>query len=295
MENKVKKTVGIVLFEKFHGRQGIGSSRIRGHWLINHWPEAEVFEQGKKYEAVIFQKTYWLEYLKSYDGIKILDLCDPDWLDTVPIIDVLDNVDAVTVSSEGLQQEIKKFTDKPVYFIPDRQDLTFHNIQKKHEGIAKSVVWFGYSHNVKVLDIVINTLKRNKLFLTVISDCRPPYTKADENIVFDWKNPKWDFNKEILKHDIVLMPANTSPRGRFKSLNKTYTAWSLGMPVATSILELKRFLDPIERQKEADLRLKEVKEKYDVRTSVQEFKNIIKELKESKVNGNTRQNNNINS
>ncbi|MHA1329543.1 MAG: hypothetical protein ACTSR2_00565 [Candidatus Hodarchaeales archaeon] len=270
----MKKKVGILLFEQWHGRENVGSSRIRGHWLIKYWPEAEVFQQGGKYDVVIFQKCYWPEYVRAFNGIKIFDLCDPDWLDTLPIKEVIDYCDAVTTSTEALRDEVQKFTDKPVIFIPDRQDLEFHNKQKVHKGRAKKVCWYGYSHNAKVLDKAIWSIKSFGLELVVISNLRPFYQKADKNI-------KWELetiNDEILKCDFVVMPPDTRPRGRFKSNNKITKAWALGMPVATNIEELKRFLDPEERKKEAKKRLKEVKEKYDVRLSVKEFKDLINQI-----------------
>jgi len=73
---------GILLFEKWHGKENIGSSRIRGHWLVKYWSEVEprdmeleLFKQGAKYDFVIFQKVYWLDFVKEFNGIKILDLC----------------------------------------------------------------------------------------------------------------------------------------------------------------------------------------------------------------------------
>lgn len=274
--------IGILLFEQMQGKNGIGSSRIRGHWLVKNWPEAEIFQQGAKYDVVIFQKAYWLDYMKNFGGIKILDLCDPDWLDATPIIGLFDLCDAITTSTEALRDEVKKMTDKPVVFIPDRQDLDFHNVQKVHEGIAKKVVWFGYSHNAKVLDKVVSFLQRKGLELTVISDARPAYPKADYNVKYDWGNPNFNFNEEILKNDIVLLPENPSPRARFKSPNKTYTAKALGMPVATTPEELILFLDENERKKVAKAGLEEVRKYWDVRTSVEEFKCLIKTLQNNK-------------
>jgi len=274
--------IGLILFEQWHNRKHIGASRLRGHWLVNHWKEAEIFQQGGRYDAIIFQKVYWLEYVKAFKGVKILDLCDPDWLDSVPIVEIIDNCDAVTTSTAALRDEIKKFTDKPVVFIPDRQDLTFHNIQKVHSGRAKMVVYFGYSHNACVLDRTIMTLKKVGVKLKCITNCRPPYTKADINVKYDWDNPNFDFNKEITEADIVLLPADTRPRGKFKSRNKTFTAWALGMPVATNPDELKRFLDPEERRKEAEKRYKEIQEKWEISQSVKEFKDLIQKIKNDK-------------
>jgi len=284
------KPVGILLFEQWHGRQNVGSSRIRGHWLVKYWDEAEIFQQGAKYETVIFQKCYWLDYVLAFKGIKILDMCDPDWLDTVPIKQIIDNCDAVTTSTEELAKEIRKFAGKkPVVFIPDRQDLEFHNYEKYkkvHKGRAKKVIWFGYSHNAKCLDRTIGLLRKYRLELTVLSNFRPPYSKADRNLKFEWGKPGFDFNKIIVEHDFVLLPPRDDiPRGRFKSPNKVYTAWALGMPVARTPEDVRRFLDPEERNKEAPKRLKEIREKYDVRISVKEFKELIKQIKEGKKYG----------
>lgn len=283
---KIKKNIGFCLFEKWHGKKNLGSSRIRGHWLIKYWDEAEVFKQGKKYDAIIFQKTYWPDYIEEYDSISILDLCDPDWLDaSLDIKRNVDVVDYITTSTEGLAEEVRKLTDTPVKFIPDRQDLEFHNIQKEHKGRAKRVIWFGYAHNSHVLDRTIGALQKRDLDLIVLSDFRPPYGKYENrtiNIRYDWDNPEFDFNREILRADMVIMPPYESLRAKFKSDNKKYTAWALGMPVATNVQELDKFMDPKERQKEADKRLKEVREKYDVRQSVKEFKEVINEVKNKK-------------
>ena len=75
--------VGIVTFEKFHGRKtnSIGSSRIRAYNLVKYWEEASIYKHAKKYDVLIFQKAYWIEMAKKFEGIKILDLCDPDFLD----------------------------------------------------------------------------------------------------------------------------------------------------------------------------------------------------------------------
>lgn len=277
------KPIGILLSDQWHQRGPAGSSRIRGYWLINYWEKAETFKQGAKYDVVIFQKCYWTDYVKIFEGIKILDICDPDWLDAMPIIEVLQDCDAVTTSTETLRDEMKKFTDKPVVYIPDRQDLNFHNVQKVHDGIAKKIIWFGYAHNTSVLDKTLSFLKKNNLELTVLSNCRPPYAGATKNVKYEWENPEFDFNKIILENDIVILPENTSPRGRFKSSNKTYTAWALGMPVAVTPEDILKFLDPEERKKEAELKLKEVREKYDVKQSVEEFKQLIKQLQDAKL------------
>lgn len=274
---------GILLFEKWHGKDNIGSSRIRGHWLVKYWDELELFQQGAKYDFIIFQKVYWLEYVKNYKGIKILDLCDPDWLDGAQITEIIDECDAITTSTEALRDAVKQFTDKPVIYIPDRQDLEFHPpMKKEHKDKVEWLVWFGYSHNNKVLDPAMRTLSKLGLKLKVISNCRPPYAKANLNVKFDFDNPDFDFNKEITECDLVLMTPDTRPRGKFKSLNKTYTSWCLGMPVVSNKEDLEKFLDKDEREKESE-RVKEyAKKNLDVKISVDEFKNLINQIHEKR-------------
>ena len=273
-----KEKGGILLFESWHGKHNVGSSRIRGHWLVKNWPELEVFKQGQEYSFIIFQKCYWPQFANKFDGVKILDICDADWLETQPVKAMIDEVDAITCSTNAITDYIKQLTNKPVLTIPDRQDLEFLDKPKVHKGKAKSVVWFGYAHNAKVLDVVVGALKRYKLKLTVISELRPPYSKADENV-------KWELdtvNKNIRKHDIVLMPQKEDGRFAYKSNNKIINSWALGMPVATNPDELKRFIDPDERNKEVELRFNEVKEKWDVKLSVKELQNLIEEIKNGK-------------
>lgn len=276
------KPVGFLLFEDWHNRKEVGSSRLRGHWLMKHWEEAEIFQNGAFYDTVIFQKAYWLDYVRAFKGIKILDICDPDWLDSMPIKEVIDNCDAVTVSSEGLKHAIEQFTDKPVVFIPDRQDLSFHTKKKEHKGKAKKVIWFGYSHNAKLLDPTLLSLKKLGLELTVLSDARPPYNGATRNIKYQYEDKNWSFDDVILEHDIVLLPPDIRPRGKYKSTNKTLTAWTLGMPVATNKEDLIRFMEEAERVKEGELRYNEVREKWNIEKSVQEYKDLIAQIKNGK-------------
>jgi len=273
--------VAFLGFDQMHGRINIGSSRIRCDWLIKYWPEATRFKQGGKYDVVVFQKAYWVDYAKAFKGIKILDLCDPDWLDWQGrVVEMIQEVDAITTSSFELAKYITSMTDKPVWFIPDRMDLEYHKERKEHEGKAQGVTWFGYSHNFPALNSSIKSLLDLGLDLYVISNepYHPPSYFHDK---LDVTNIPWGLdtvNQDILKGDMVINPRLSSNNFKFKSNNKTLTAWALGMPVADDNYQLKKFMDEGERKAEARIKLNEIEEKWDVKISIQEYKNLIKEL-----------------
>ncbi len=268
--------IGLVTMEYYdHRRNGsVGSSRIRGEWIAKYWDQCEMYSTGKEYEGLIFQKAYWEEMVKNFNGKKFFDICDPDWLDNRPVVEMIRNCNGVVTSTQALADQIKKFDigNIPVICIPDRVDLEWSRpVREKHKGCAKSCVYFGYSGNAKVvLEPAIESLKRRGLSLTVISD--QPFYANDEFVRYDQET----VNEEIIKHDIVLLPnaPSNNYRFQFKSNNKTIQSWALGMPVATNGTELDRFLNGKEREKERVKRLKEVKEKWDVKISVKEWQDF---------------------
>lgn len=281
--------IGILSNEQYTNSQkdSIGSSRIRCKWVINHWPDAEEFKIGVHYDAVIFQKAYFSEYMKVYDGIKILDLCDPDWMAGKAVIECAELCDAITVSSQGLYDYLSKILSKPVYLIPDRVDLDEVLPQKKHEGIAKSVVWFGYHHNQQVLDPVLPCLKRLGLDLTVISNLPYYPVGAVADVDKTWitahlRNIKYDpltINEEIIMGgEMVLNNRPEIGKFKYKSENKTIIAWSLNMPVAKDADDVERFMKAEGRITEMSLRSGEVREQWQVEKSVQEYKNVISDI-----------------
>ncbi len=273
--------IKILTFQKKHGRKkgSIGSSVIRGEWLVNHWPEASLWTEGAYSDVLIFQKVYWEEMMRIYPGIKILDLCDPDWLTgELELVNISKLVDAITCSSKGIYKFVKGVVSVPVFFIPDRVDITQFKEKKKHEGKAKAVAWFGYSHNAKeVLPMVLPSLSRLKLDLIVISDSdfRPSidYGVNIKNKRFSWETLKWD----LLNADMVInpQPIEKNRRFEFKSDNKTFISWILGLPVANSAEKMEKFMDGDERKKEADIRIKEVIEQHNIKISIEEFKKVI--------------------
>lgn len=285
--------VGVLSFENYETRQkdSVGSSRIRVNWVVKYWPEAEEFQIAKKYDVVIFQKAYFSRYMKIYDGIKIIDLCDPDWMDKKPVVECIDLCDAVTCSSKGLFDFVKSITDKPVYFIPDRVDLSAIQDIKKHKGRAKTVAWYGYHNNFKMVDLALPTIKRLGLQLVVFSDFPYYPTTAIQGIDEQWiqlniKNFKYNqetlFRDLVEYSDVVINPKSQEGKYKYKSDNKTVIAWALGLPVAQDSEDLELFVEEVERQRESEKRLIEVKEQYDSKLSVQEYKKVIQDIVERK-------------
>jgi hypothetical protein len=272
--------VGFLSMQKYENRKplSVGSSRIRGTDMMAYCPEITEFKNGGHYDAVIYQKAYWKDHMEQFKGIKIFDICDPLWMEGRPMTEVTELCDAITCSTDALTNYIKQLTDKPVITIPDRiNPEQYYPTKEMHIGKARTAVWFGYSQNQVVLDQVITVLKKYDLKLIVISD--KPYRDADVNI-------KWDVNtvnKEIIAHDVVIMPTYIKDkRFIYKSNNKTLTSWALKMPVVTEIPDLEKFMDPKERQKEAEQRYQEVMTKWHVRESGPQYLDLIGRIQKEK-------------
>lgn len=268
---------GFYLFERKHGKEDTASSRIRGHWLIKKWKGAEEIKWGKKYDVLIYQKVYETNMAKEWQGkaIQILDLCDPDWFEYQPVREMIEYVDAVTVSSMGLKRYIENITDKPVKFIPD--GVLELGERKKHKGKAKKIVWFGYAHNDNALRDAEQTIRELGLELTVISNANYEGKMVNANWI-SWQSDK-QCDDEIKKHDIVILPHSQNPKYIYKSKNKTYKSWALGIPVAHTGDDLRRLLIGKERDKESKEKYNLVKDKYMTKHAVSKFKELIDELK----------------
>lgn len=272
--------VGYLTMEKYDNRRenSVGSSRIRGRWVMKYTPEIETFKNGQHYDAVVYQKAYWDDHMKEFDGVKIFDLCDPDWLDRRPVKGVCDLVDAITVSTPALKEFLGQMTDKPIRIIPDRIDPEEYTVRKtEHSSKIRTVVWFGYSSNSIVLDPVVNVLHDLGISLVVISE--RPYHSADVNIKYEYDS----VNSEIIKHDAVLLPqVEDNYRHSFKSNNKTLASWALGMPVIKTYEDIERLASREAREQESEQRYNEVITDHHVRKSGQEYLDLIKEVQNAK-------------
>jgi hypothetical protein len=275
--------ISVLTFEKFHGREKgkIGSSIIRGDWLVNNWPEAKLWTNGQKSDVMIYQKVYWKDHMKSFKGKKILDLCDPDWMcDDFLIKEIEPYIDAITCSTDALTNIIKQYVNIPVITIPDRLDFnSFPKEVKHHEKNAEIVCWFGYVHNAdQLLNMILPAVSKNKLKLHVIGNRDfIPLNYYGVNIL----NIVWEYTtayNHIRNCDFVLNPNFMEKNFKFKSNNKTIISWALGNPVAISVEDVEKFIDPNERNKEVLMRQKELHELYDIKLSVNQYVKLIESL-----------------
>lgn len=279
-------------FSQFHNkRPPSGSTYIRVNQLMKYWPEADLYKYGENPEVMIFQKVYvWPDYkfMRDFEGIKILDICDPDWLDNVSIKESIDAVDAVTCPDQPLADFISQLTDKPIRVIKDRFDLELIPKSKEHTDKAKTVVWFGYSHNAELLKPALNIIREHEMHLLLISNDNPmparwamnsetqkyiennyTYLKYQEETIYD----------QLKRADFALLPKGYRPQDRFKSENKTIKANLVGLPVAHDLESFEKYLDAENRIVDVD----GIRKEYDVRNSVKEYKELIACLKADRI------------
>lgn len=271
-------------YSQFHGKSNsVGSTFIRIEQMLKYWPEFDLYKYGENPECIIFQKVYSSEdyqYPRHFKGKKILDICDPDWTDGVNIVDSCHAVDAVTCSTQPLADFVSQFTKK-VVVIPDRFDLAVIPEPIKHTGKAKSVVWFGYSHNAEALRPAIKLIEQLGLKLTIISNDDPIYqwgvVNAKEYYTFI-KYKEETIYEELQKCDFAILPDGVRPQDKFKSNNRTIKASLTGLPVAKTPEEVEFFMDGKNRQDWVDECLPTIRDEYDIKKSIEQFKELIKTL-----------------
>jgi hypothetical protein len=282
-------------FSRYHGKYpDSGSTVIRVNQLIKYWPEAGKYLFGENPDVLIFQKVYTspdYKFHAHFKGIKILDICDPDWLGGgTQIKETIDAVDAVVCSSNNLRDFIRQMTDKPVITIKDRFDLSELPPLKQHTKDATTVVWFGYRHNAETLKPAMKTLSEMNLNLIVIAEDDPlawqwlPRLSAEKFRTENYKYIKHTDNiySDLQKADFCLLPVGGRPIDRFKSNNKTTKAILSGLPVAKDADALKLFISAEERNKYLGQHYEATRAEYDVKKSVEEYKALIEQIKANK-------------
>lgn len=272
-------------YSQYNGKsEPVGSTFIRVDQLIKYWPEAALYKYGENPDVLIFQKVFVqpdYQFIKNWKGLKILDICDPMWFEGVDIVETCHAVDAVTVPTENLATFIRQF-HKKVVVIPDRFDLEVIPPPPQPKGKAKSILWFGYSHNAECLKPALPLIDELKLNLTIISNDDPllhrwstrnfqefyTYKRYDEATIYE----------EIQKADFAVLPDGVRPEDYFKSNNKTVKCQLAGIPVAKTPEEVSEFMEAENRQKWLDENYDIIRNEYDVKNSIKEFKDLISEI-----------------
>lgn len=273
-------------FSRFHGKvPPAGSTHIRVEQLVKYWDEADKYKYGEKVDVMIYQKVYYTpdyRFMDNFKGIQILDICDPDWLEQAPIVETCNAMDVIVVPTQALKDFIEQFHSS-VHVIKDRFDLELIPESKRHKGKAKTVVWFGYSHNAENLKPAIRLIEELGLNLIVISNDDPIANRWGLRDVKDYYT-YIKYNEETIYHDLqradfCVLPEGVRPVDRFKSENKTIKANLAGLPVAHDADEVRLYMSENERRKWFTENYDIIKEEYDVRKSVEEYKEIIDAIK----------------
>lgn len=271
---------------QFHNKHPmIGSTFIRVQQLLKYWPEADLYKFGENPEVLIFQKVYNsvdYHFPEHFEGMKILDMCDPDWLDgRTEVVSTINAVDAVTVSSEALAKFIRQLTDKPVIHVPDRFDLEALpplRVHKDHDNLT--AIWFGYSHNAVVVKPALKLLDELNIKLRVVSNEDPflsrwmqkenyKYIKYDEDTIYE----------EMQKADFAIIPQGFRPRDIFKSNNRTVKSILAGLPVSHDAKTLRDFQFAENRNAWLKDHYDKTCQEYDVRKSVKQYQDIIEMIR----------------
>lgn len=270
-DKKKSDKIGVYLQRFFSKEKYCASDRIRGEWIIKNSDKFELYREGVEYDTVIFHRP--VEEIAKTRGIKILDLCDAVWKHQPDFLTLIEPVDAVIVSTQGLKEELRKITNKKIFVIDDGHDLDYYKTRRVnyHDTKAKEAVWFGYAQNAHCIVPYIRTLRENGIKLKVISQCPlPPLDRADKFV-------KWDVDtciEEISKSDFALLPKN----GKLKSNNKEITAYLSGIPVARNEEDIKRLVNPKERKQEMERALKTVYE-YDAKNIAERYLDVVYKIK----------------
>lgn len=273
-------------YSQYHGKnEPVGSTFLRVDQLIKYWAQADKYKYGENPGVLIFQKVFSsqdYQFPKHFKGIKILDIADPMWLEGVNVVETAQAMDAVTCPTETLAEYIRQFHTN-VIVVPDRFDLQAIPAPKQHTGQAKTVVWFGYSHNSEALKPAIALIEELKLNLLIISNDDPIVNRwglRDKEEYYTFKKYKEEtIYKDLQQADFAILPDGLRPEDHFKSNNKTIKAQLAGLPVAKTPEEVREFMGAKNRRKWFDNNYAKIQEEYDVRNSVKQMKEIINTIK----------------
>ena len=284
--------VQALTFSAFHGKNPpAGSTVIRVNQLYKYWSEFSPYRYGDRPDVLIFQKVYPsadYDFPKTYPGIKILDCTDSDWLEGMNIKESVDAMHAVTCPTEALAQFFRQLTDNPVVVIPDRYDLEDFPPPKEHTESAKTVVWFGYRHNIETLKPAMDLINKCGLNLIVIADDDPmPWQWLGADMQ-EFRYGRYKFikygtdprqvHKDIQQADFAVLPKGTRPQDVFKSDNKATRAILCSIPVAYNSDDVRALISPENRSKFMAERYEQTRKDFDCKESVRQYQELIAKL-----------------
>jgi hypothetical protein len=285
-------------FSDFHGKHpDAGSTHIRVNQLIKYWPEAARYKFGENPDVLVFQKVYITpdyHFPKHFPGIKILDICDPDWLGAMTSVkETVDAMDAIVCPTEALAKFLRQLTDKPVVVIPDRFDTEILPQPREHTKEAVMVVWFGYRHNAEGMRHAMPLINQLGLNLLVVSDDDPMIWQwLPRGVGESYRAEHYQFVKysedniyKILQNaDFAVLPEGSRPVDKFKSNNKTIKAILAGLPVAKTADDVRELVSADKRREYLLEYYAKAKKEYDVINSVNQYQDLIKEIAQQKQN-----------
>lgn len=272
-------------FGRYHGkRDRQGSTLIRMVQMQRYWPELSAYKYGSRPSGLIFQKVYCTEDYKfpaRFPGIKILDICDPDWLDGINIAETCHAMDAIVTPTKALADYVSQFHDQ-VVVIPDRFDIAAIPKPISPAQPAKTVVWFGYAHNAVVMKPAMRIIDELNLNLLIISNDDPflhQWSQRDYKRFYKFvKYDETTIYTELQKGDFAILPDGFRPQDVFKSNNKAIKAQLAGLPVARTAEEVKHYMEAKYRQAWFDTDYAKLIKEYDVKRSVAQYKGLIDEI-----------------
>lgn len=273
------------------------SSRIRAFWIAPYLDAQvvtidEVLRDGKAPEAdvYIWQKQASLDVIRALKDAKhVWDVCDPMWwFSPRPCEEIVEAVDLVTASNEGLAKDFRDWSAVECRVIPDRLDLKYFTAQREHQLVSPvRLIWHGLAANRVGLPAAWVNLQRLRangyeISLTVFDD-RPdvPLGYGDDIAVY---HVLWTPEHELeilVSHDIALVPPYPGPWGKVKSNNRLLTSWACGLPTTTGehYGQLANLVgSPELRQAESSAGMAEVEANWTIDRSVAEWQEVIDEL-----------------
>jgi len=231
-----------------------GSSRIRVYWVSESWDDAELL-LGLEEEpdladtrVVITQHKSlrphgWREFYRlcRSRGIRVVaDVCDPMWFFMPQGLALMQEVDMIVASNDGLAKQARQDLGLPTMCIPDRHKIEAYTVKEHKETDCPILLWHGTAWNRAALWNCV--IELNQLwaagynFKVVLVDQMPnagtflgalsPYSQVER---IEWKLDT--FYSEVLPSaDIGLVPGFPGKWGTLKSNNKEVCFWVAGVP-----------------------------------------------------------------